>query len=73
MPQRDMIHHAVKQALVSDRWHITDDPYVIVFGERFLFVDLGAEAVQPSEPVTGNFIGAERDGVRIADVEREEV
>lgn len=66
MPQRDTIHHTVKQALVSDYWQITDDPYVIVFGERFLFVDLGAEAIQPSERMPGSFIGAERDGVRIA-------
>lgn len=66
MPQRDTIHQAVKQALVRDHWQITDDPYVIVFGERFLSVDLGAEAVQSPERATGNFIGAERDGVRIA-------
>lgn len=66
MPQRDTIHQAVKQALVRDHWQITDDPYVIVFGERFLFVDLGAEAIQPPERVTSNFIGAERDGIRIA-------
>ncbi|RLB99978.1 MAG: fatty-acid synthase, partial [Deltaproteobacteria bacterium] len=25
-----------------DGWEITDDPYVISYGERFLFVDLGA-------------------------------
>ena len=66
MAQRDTIHDAVKQALVRDGWEITDDPYVITYGERFLFVDLGAEEAQTTEEITGNFIGAERAGLRIA-------
>ncbi len=66
MPQRDTIHRAVKQALINDGWQITDDPYVISYGERFLFVDLGAEEVQPQDEVSGAFIGAERGGARIA-------
>jgi hypothetical protein len=66
MAQRDAIHDAVKQALIKDGWEITDDPYVIAYGERFLFVDLGAEDTQTSEEITGNFIGAERANVRIA-------
>jgi hypothetical protein len=66
MAQRDAIHDAVKQALVKDGWEITDDPYVIAYGERFLFVDLGAEEIETTETVTGNFIGAERAGIRIA-------
>jgi len=45
MPQKDSIHNPVKQALVKDGWEITDDPYVIAYGERFLFVDLGAEGI----------------------------
>lgn len=63
MAQRDSIHGAVKQALVKDGWEITDDPYVITYGERFLFVDLGAE--EPQE-IVGNFIGATRANLRIA-------
>jgi hypothetical protein len=63
MAQRDAIHSAVKQALVKDGWEITDDPYVITYGERFLFVDLGAEETQE---VVGNFIGATRANLRIA-------
>ena len=51
MAQRDSIHDAVKQALVKDGWDITDDPYVIAFGERFLFVDLGAE---DNQEIVGN-------------------
>lgn len=63
MAQRDSIHDAVKQALVKDGWEITDDPYVITYGERFLFVDLGAEE---NQELVGNFIGAIRANVRIA-------
>lgn len=63
MAQRDSIHNAVKQALVKDGWEITDDPYVITYGERFLFVDLGAEEAQE---IVGNFIGATRANLRIA-------
>lgn len=63
MAQRDAIHDAVKQALVKDGWEITDDPYVIAFGERFLFVDLGAE---DNQEIVGHFIGATRANLRIA-------
>jgi hypothetical protein len=38
MPAKDRIHELVKQALLKDGWQITDDPYVISYGERFLFV-----------------------------------
>lgn len=57
MPPRDTIHQIVKQAIIKDGWNITDDPYVISYGNRFLFVDLGIE---------GRFIGAERQDSRIA-------
>ena len=56
MPQRDAIHQIVKQALIRDGWEITDDPFVISFGERFLFIDLGATAV-PDEQVESGWIG----------------
>lgn len=42
MPARDSSHEAVKQAVINDGWVITDDPYVISYGDRFLFIDLGA-------------------------------
>ncbi len=42
VPARDSIHETVKEAIIKDGWEITDDPYVISYGERFLFVDLGA-------------------------------
>ena len=57
MPSRDNIHDPVKAALRQNGWNITADPYVISYGERFLFIDLGAE---------GRFIGAEQGDCRIA-------
>ena len=62
MPQRDAIHQTVRDALVKDGWDVTDDPYVISYGERFLFVDLGASNV----PAAGQFIGAQRRDQKIA-------
>lgn len=56
MPQRDLYHNAVRQALIADGWTITHDPYFLPFGGRKAFVDLGAEAP----------IAAERDNLRIA-------
>lgn len=56
MPQKDESHDIIKQALINDGWQITDDPYIISYGERFLFVDLAARATQ------GQFIGAQRNG-----------
>lgn len=66
MPQRDSIHQSVKSALVADGWEITDDPYVIAFGERFLFVDLAAKDRNVGQSPEVGFIGAMRGGVRIA-------
>ena len=42
---RDSIHELVKQAFIKDGWEITYDSYVISYGERFLFVDLGASSM----------------------------
>ena len=66
MPPRDSIHNIVKQAIVKDGWHITDDPYVISYGERFLFVDLGATESFSLDRIDGRFIGAEYQNSRIA-------
>ncbi len=66
MPKRDIIHYFVKEALIKDGWKITDDPYIISYGERFLFVDLGASETSTTNQITGQFIGAERQGKRIA-------
>ena len=57
MPSKDSIHDPVKVSFQQSGWQITADPYVISYGERFLFVDLGAESL---------IIGAEQDNIRIA-------
>lgn len=56
MPQRDIYHDTVKNALIKDGWTITHDPYLLEFGRRNLYVDIGAEAP----------IGAEKEGRKIA-------
>jgi XisH protein len=55
MPKLDIIHYAVKNALIKDGWTITDDPYVIQYRRTTLYADLGAE--QP--------IAAERGGQKL--------
>ncbi len=56
MPQRDRYHHIVRNALIKDGWTITHDPFVLPFGTRDVFIDLGAEAQ----------LGAEKEGRKIA-------
>jgi hypothetical protein len=55
MPELDIIHNAVKNALIKDGWLITDDPYVIQYRRTVLYADLGAE--RP--------IAVERDGQKM--------
>ncbi len=43
MPARDFYHDVVKSALIADGWTITDDPLVLQWGQKDVFVDLGAE------------------------------
>jgi hypothetical protein len=59
MPRRDSTHPFIKQALIKEGWEITDDPYVISYGERFLFIDLAA-GLDASKGNPGQFIGARR-------------
>ena len=56
MPAKDIFHDTVKHALVKDGWEITHDPYVMKWGKRDLFVDLGAEKI----------LAAEKEGKKIA-------
>jgi hypothetical protein len=56
MPARDMMHDAVRDALIRAGWTITHDPYTLQFGARDLYVDLGAEQT----------LAAEREEERIA-------
>jgi len=53
---KDVIHDAVKSALIKDGWTITADPYVISYGDDKLYVDLAAERA----------LAAERNGHKIA-------
>lgn len=43
MPKLDIIHNAVKNALIKDGWTITDDPYIIQYRRTKLYADLGAQ------------------------------
>jgi hypothetical protein len=56
MSAKDIIHDAVKNALIKDGWHITNDPLTIVYEDATVFADLGAERI----------IAAERGTERIA-------
>ncbi len=49
MPQLDLYHDAVKQALIKDGWVITDDPFIIEFKGLRLYADLGAEKTITAE------------------------
>jgi hypothetical protein len=66
MPAKDSIHNIVKEAIVKDGWKITDDPYVISYGERFLFIDLAATISSTLNQAQGSFIGATKENQRIA-------
>ncbi len=56
MPQRDIIHDAVRASLIKAGWTITHDPFYLQLGEKYGFIDLAAE--QP--------IAAEKSGQKIA-------
>ncbi len=43
MPQHDLHHDAVKNALVKDGWTVTHDPFTIKLDDLKLYVDLAAE------------------------------
>ena len=56
MPVRDAYHANLINALVKDNWSITDDPYVMRWGSRDMYVDLGASLL----------LAAEKEEVKIA-------
>jgi hypothetical protein len=56
MAAKDVIHDAVKNALIKDGWTITHDPLRLQYQDVTLLLDLAAERV----------LAAERDGVKIA-------
>jgi len=46
---RDIIHYAVKAALINDGWIITADPFTIKDEDATVFADLAAERVVAAE------------------------
>lgn len=53
---RDLIHQAVKNALIKDGWTITDDPYPIQYKDVSTSADLGAERVLAAEQGTRKIV-----------------
>jgi hypothetical protein len=49
MPQQDLYHQVVKNALIKDGWTITDDPLRIEYKGTRVYADLGAEKVLAAE------------------------
>jgi hypothetical protein len=49
MPSKDIYHNTVRHALIKEGWTITHDPYTLTFGQKSVFVDLGAERVLAAE------------------------
>lgn len=49
MPQYDLYHHEVKNALTKEGWIITDDPYTLEYKGLRLYADLGAEKLLAAE------------------------
>jgi hypothetical protein len=56
MPAKDIFHDSLKRALEKDDWLITDDPLILKWGAKDLYIDIGAE----------KFLGAEKQGRKIA-------
>jgi hypothetical protein len=59
MSAKDLYHDCVRHALVKDGWTITHDPYTMTFGQKDVFVDLGAERLLAAEK------GSERIAVEV--------
>ncbi len=57
MSARDLYHALVVNALEKDGWLVTDDPLYLKYGDRKLYVDLGAQS---------DTVGAERENHKIA-------
>ncbi len=55
MPRKDVYHGTVVEALLADGWTITADPLLLTYGDKDVYVDMGAEGT----------ISAERAGWKI--------
>ena len=56
MPAKDFFHDIVRNCLIKDGWEITHDPFVLKWGKKDMFVDLGAEKL----------LVAQKEGKKIA-------
>jgi hypothetical protein len=56
MPAKDTYHDSVRNALEKENWDITNDPFILRWGTRDLYIDLGAQKL----------IAAEKSGDKIA-------
>ena len=57
MPAKDTYHDIFVKLLLKEGWTVTDDPLTLSYGNRDLYVDIGAERT---------IIAAERDKEKIA-------
>jgi hypothetical protein len=49
MPRKDKYHDAVRTVLEKDGWTISHDPLVLEWGDKDVYVDLGAERLLAAE------------------------
>ena len=63
MPAADIIHNAVKNALIKDGWTITADPLTLTYEGVDVYADLAAERTIAAERA-GNKIAVEIKGFR---------
>ncbi|MCQ3929989.1 MAG: fatty-acid synthase [Chloroflexi bacterium] len=52
MPAKDIYHAAVKNALIKAGWTITHDPLRLTWGDKDMYIDLGAERLLAAEKGT---------------------
>ncbi len=49
MPAKDLYHDNFKKSLIKANWVITHDPYIIAFGTKDVFIDIGTERIFAAE------------------------
>ena len=52
MPRKDLIHDAVRSALIKVGWTITDDPFRIVFEDTDVYADLRITKIDNGTTIT---------------------
>lgn len=49
MPAKDRYHDSARNAIEKDGWIVTDDPFLLRWGGKDLYIDLGAEKLFAAE------------------------